>query len=280
MAQGIFGGATSYDEQSLKDIQLDCEKWVEYTKDIKKAFEEGINKSKANKFWGQVPWNFQATLVSSITCFDTYLHDFSMIINSISKGEITKREVQLLYKIGIKAMEFNCEYGKSYKEESRWKKYGDADFMVIERLYADGRDFFVTLQDAANASNRLNDYVSALAPTFNNNVTQTISGNGNQVSGINNGTMTLHSNNQIIEDIKTAIPLVEKDEDIDTAHKEYIVDLLRESQTAITNNDKVKQEGCIAKLKAFIIGAGDKALKVIAILGSFASIGSFFGIGS
>jgi len=36
MAQGIFGGATSYDEQSLKDIQLDCEKWLNTQKTLKK----------------------------------------------------------------------------------------------------------------------------------------------------------------------------------------------------------------------------------------------------
>ena len=31
MAQGIFGGATSYEEQSLNDILEDVEKWIEYT---------------------------------------------------------------------------------------------------------------------------------------------------------------------------------------------------------------------------------------------------------
>ena len=36
MAQGIFGGATSYEEQSLTDIDLDIQKWIKYTEEIKK----------------------------------------------------------------------------------------------------------------------------------------------------------------------------------------------------------------------------------------------------
>ena len=36
MAQGIFGGATSYEEQSLAHIDSDIQNWIEYTEEIKK----------------------------------------------------------------------------------------------------------------------------------------------------------------------------------------------------------------------------------------------------
>ena len=40
MAQGIFGGATSYEEQSLSDIMEDLEKWTEYTFQTKAYISE------------------------------------------------------------------------------------------------------------------------------------------------------------------------------------------------------------------------------------------------
>lgn len=39
MAQGIFGGATSYEEQSLTDIDLDIQRWIKYTDEIKKKMK-------------------------------------------------------------------------------------------------------------------------------------------------------------------------------------------------------------------------------------------------
>lgn len=46
MAQGIFGGATSYEEQSLADIDSDIQKWIEYTEEIKKKDELLVGRIK------------------------------------------------------------------------------------------------------------------------------------------------------------------------------------------------------------------------------------------
>lgn len=40
MVQGIIGGMTPYEDQSLKDIQIDINRWQAYTNQIKTLFEE------------------------------------------------------------------------------------------------------------------------------------------------------------------------------------------------------------------------------------------------
>ena len=193
MAQGIFGGATSYEEQSLPDIKADIEKWVEYTKQMHDTLEIGMKNLNECGFWKQIPFNFQMTLTSTMRCQESYLHDFLMILDAISNSSVTGMEVNLLQKIGIKADEFNDEYGRTYKEESRWKKYGEADFKIAENLYSRGRDCFVTLQDARNAAVRLNDYVIAPALVTHNTITQTVNGSSNIVTGINSGQIVQNS---------------------------------------------------------------------------------------
>lgn len=159
MAQSIFGGGTSYEEQSLDDILEDIERWLEYTKKTKQRLSESLEKSKNNGFWAKVDCDFQLTIYSSLSYFQTIINDLSLIKEAIIYERITNREVVLLKKIGEKSFEYNIEYGKTYKRNERWHDYGNPDFQVVEDMYAKGRDYFVTLQDAGNASSRLEDYM-------------------------------------------------------------------------------------------------------------------------
>lgn len=58
MAQGIIGGVTSYEEQSLSDILLDIKEWLEYTDKIKHSMELWLKSSKENGFWQRVEFDF------------------------------------------------------------------------------------------------------------------------------------------------------------------------------------------------------------------------------
>lgn len=280
MAQGLFGGATSYESQSIKDILEDINNWIGYTEEILKLIQEGTAHLKKCKFWDQIPFGFQMTLLSTITCQNTYLNDFTIIKESIIADKITKREVALLKKIGLKASEFNKEYGKTYKEEYMWKDYENSDFRVAEDLYAKGRDFFVTLQDASNASNRLEDYISELNPITNTNITQQISGGMNVVAGVNNGVMnqSINKSNDFRDESEKAIQKIQQISEIDQCVKDYIKELLLNATKAIEMQDQEKQEQCKLDYKGFVIGAGVNAFKVIGVLSSFASIASFLGI--
>lgn len=160
MTQGLIGGATSYEEQSLEDIISDIESWCDYTRNRKEFIIQRKNKLKEIRFWDNIPFNFQMTLETTIMYFDTVIHDLLLIKNMIINGLISEREVKLLRKIGIKAREFNKEYGETYKEEHEWKEYGNVNFRIVEEMYGKGRDCFVTMQDASNAASRLEDYMS------------------------------------------------------------------------------------------------------------------------
>ena len=50
MAQGLFGGATSYEEQSLTDIKLDVLKWIDYTKQIQDEMNTRLQKAEESGF--------------------------------------------------------------------------------------------------------------------------------------------------------------------------------------------------------------------------------------
>ena len=280
MSQGIFGGATSYEEQSIADIFSDIKSWIEFSESEQSSIKKGIEHLKKCEFWNKIPFNFQMTLLSTLSCQKTYLEDFCIIVKSIEEDRITQRDVLLLKKIGTKASEFNREYGRTYKEDYEWKEYGNPDFKVAENLYGDGRDYFVTLQDASNASSRLEDYISILPSITNTNITQNVTGNMNILAGVNNGRMEFANNylDNFNKEIKEASIRINRLEGVNQDIKEYIIKLLKETKEAIENKDEEKKELSKANYNGFHVGAGVKAFKVIGVLSSFASIASFFGI--
>ena len=159
MAQGLIGGATSYEEQSLRDILDDVVDWIFYTENRKSFLSQEQQKLVSREYWDIIPFDFQMTVISSIAFCDTIIHDLNIVKNAIETNSITQREVNLLKNIGIKAREYNCEYPRTFRDNRLWHDYNNPDFRVAENIYGRGRDFFVTLQDAANAAYRLGDYM-------------------------------------------------------------------------------------------------------------------------
>ncbi|MGX1194966.1 hypothetical protein [Metabacillus sp. SLBN-84] len=279
MAQGLFGGMSNYEDQSIGDIIDDINKWILYTEQTKNYIEEGITTLKRKEYWIKVPFNFQMTLISSVRCQKTFIEDLSIILKAIKRDQLTQREVNLMKKIGHNAIEYNTEYGKTYKEEYEWKDYGNENFKIAENMYAKGRDFFVTLQDASNVSVRLNDYINTLPSVVNNNITQSVTGSGNVVAGINSGQI---NNTHIIitdfiNDLDSAIQKLKDSNDLDKPQKDFLEEILEESRDAVTNGDLSAQATTKSKMKSFLIGAGSKALPIINLLGTYSSIASYYG---
>lgn len=103
MAQGIIRGATSYEEQSLQDILDDIVGWIQYTTD-KKAFILA-QKSIVEKsgFWDKIAFDFQMTVLSTISYFDTIIFDLNVVKTAFIQNRITEKEVKLLRNIRINA---------------------------------------------------------------------------------------------------------------------------------------------------------------------------------
>lgn len=278
MSQGVFGGMTNYDDQSIEDIKEDISKWIEFTNEVKSILEEGINTLKTNDFWNKTPFNFQATLTSSIRCQNTILSDLHLIATAITEERLTKREIELMRKIGKNAVEYNIDFGKTFKEDSGWKEYDNKDFRIVEQLYAEGRDYFVTMQDASNVAPRLMDYINTVPPIVNQGIHQTVNGERNIVTGINEGSINITEINpqQFATEVKSALNEVNSLDDIEPQLKQFIEETLIESKQAIENGDLTAQSNTKTKMKGFIIGAGSNAIKLVNLLGTYSSIASYF----
>lgn len=161
MAQGLFAGCTDYSTQSLKDIQEDIEHWQNYSKRIEMEFEEIISFLKECGYWEKnVPLEFRSFCAAVVRICDTFYHDFGIVLAAISKDKVTKREISILQNIYQVAHDTEKQCPLAYRTgNSRWHEYGDKTFEKVEKLYAHGRDFFVTLFDVGNAAYRLEHYV-------------------------------------------------------------------------------------------------------------------------
>lgn len=192
MAQGIFGGATSYEEQSLQDILDDIVGWIQYTADKKTFILAQKSIVVKSGFWDKIAFDFQMTILTTITYFDTILYDLNLVELSLVKNCITEKEVNLLRNIGIKAISYNHEYGRTYREDKGdWHEYGNPNFKEVEKIYGKGRDYFVTMQDACNAASRLEDYMEK-GPVINNTLSVQGDVTGSQIQqGTTNSTQAM-----------------------------------------------------------------------------------------
>jgi len=278
MVQGLIGGMTNYNNQSLNDIVGDINDWIGYSLETKNFLEDNMEFLKKNDYWNNIPFNFQMTLYSSIRCQNTFISDMQLVLKAIDTNHLTKREVELIKNIGNIAIEYNREYGQTYKEDSRWKNYGDENFRVAEQLYAKGRDYFVTMQDASNLSARLNNYINTIPPIVNQSIHQTVNGAGNIVTGVNNGSIeqVQINNSQFASEINSVLEQLKKLEDIDPIHKLYIEDVLNESKEAVEKGDQEAQSKTKTKMKSFLESAGSKALSYVNLLSAYSSIASYF----
>jgi len=247
MVQGIIGVMTPYEDQSLKDIQIDINRWQAYTNQIKTLFEETLNTLKNRNYLQKIDFDVLNMFTNTIQTTNTFLDDFNRINQSISKGDITQVEVKLLNNIGEIAVKNNTFYGKTFHSNNDWHNYDDmnpnSNFRLAEKLYQEGRDFFVTLQDAHNASSRLKDYVNP-NPASNNNFIVNGTGHNIQQNVSGNNTMNNQENySKNIEEIEKIINKILENLDsyfVEEDKKEEIKELIEVIQTE-TKQEKPKQ---------------------------------------
>lgn len=154
MVQSIFAGGTNYEVQTLADILEDVKYWINYAVSVKEFMKKNENILTSDNLLNEISSNFQATMKSSIFYFETIIVDLKLVKEAIEIDQVTQREVLLLKEIGIQSRKLNIEYGKYWHEDNR-NHYCE----IAEKMYAKGRDFFITLQDALNAGERLGKYM-------------------------------------------------------------------------------------------------------------------------
>lgn len=264
MAQGIIGGATSYEEQSLIDVLEDINGWLSYTKNKKEFMLSKKQELIERNYWDNIPFNFQLTINTTLSYFNTIIYDLNLVKIAIEKHCITKKEIVLLNNIGLKAMAYNREYPKTFKEDRvYWHEYGKHDFMIAEELYGRGRDYFVTMQDAANAAYRLEDYMEKGQVTNN---TLNVSGSvyGSQIQqGTSNSVQTMLIETEF--DYETVLGILQKVQKISRSDDfiedfgEY-ADKLKNAVTEAIELVNKKEEP--SKIKSFLLTIKDLAMRV------------------
>lgn len=199
MAQSIFGGSSEYSDQTLADIVEDLEKWVVFSKETLTLFDKTICELKQNNYYQTVPFNLRAMYERATRKLNTFISDLNVIINSINTDSIFIRDVNLLNNIGRISILSNHQFGMVYHDIiDRWNgaNFQDPKFLMIERLYLEGRDVFVSLMDASNAAERLKDYMSN---RHQQNQNITVYGSDNHIQA------AIGSNNEFIMNVNKTI---------------------------------------------------------------------------
>lgn len=269
MAQGIFGGATSYEEQSLQDILDDIVGWIQYTTDNKSFILSQKSIVEKSGFWDKIAFDFQLTILSTISYFDTIIFDLNIIKTAFTGNRITEKEVKLLRNIGVKAISYNHEYGRTFREDKRdWHDYGNPDFREVEEIYGRGRDYFVTMQDASNAAARLEDYMEK-GQVINNTLSIQGSVSGSQIQqGTTNSTQAMDVVNafdyaqvlDVINKIKRSTQ--SEDFDIDFGEKSVEVKQIIDDTLSMieTKEEPTKIKKMLSTLKDLAIGVSSSLI--------------------
>ncbi|WP_276691998.1 hypothetical protein, partial [Exiguobacterium chiriqhucha] len=78
MGQGMFGGATPYENQSLKEIQDDIKKWESYSNEINGLFNVTLKELEDRNYKQYIPFNILALFLDTIRTTVTFSHDFKV----------------------------------------------------------------------------------------------------------------------------------------------------------------------------------------------------------
>lgn len=216
-----------YQTFSLSNVSDVLQEWIDYANRTQKYIDEKRLELIENNYWENVGFNFKLTVSDSLTLLNTIQADLAEIKKSVDNNNVFTKEVNLLNNIGLNSKKYNIEYGKSFKDEIHWKDYDDSNFKLAENIYARGRDFFVTLQDAQSLAARLEIYANPNLTTSHNYVNYIQSENVNLQQGnynvMNNNDLNPEKFEKLISELQLNSFESEKD------NLDEIINLLREA---------------------------------------------------
>ncbi|PEV71261.1 hypothetical protein CN434_05160 [Bacillus thuringiensis] len=182
MVRGLVIGSTGYSNQSLPDMLIDLEQWIEFLRDSDNTFKSIIEELEKIGYWSSVDYDFKASCYDLRRYFNTAVNDLQEVINGIN-SEIKEYHIRLLKNLGANAHEQHSHHRKIWREYPN-KEYGDATFKMVETLYAEGSDMAGDMFDLNNLAARLEHFVgmskqvnsSKRTITVNNNFNATVTG--------------------------------------------------------------------------------------------------------
>jgi len=158
MVRGLMAGGTDYSNQSLDDLVKDINNWQKNIEEVLNEFEEYVSNLERNNYWEMVDFDFKALHYSVERFFKSSLKDLKEINDGIN-SEIKNYHVKLALNMGKTADDYYRRYGDIWHSGQIQKDFGDSKFMILEKLYNEGRGMVADMIDLWNLSNRLEDFV-------------------------------------------------------------------------------------------------------------------------
>lgn len=170
MSQGLFAGGTSYEHQSLNDIEEDIDRWIEYSTEEKASYEKLLSQLKKTDFYNKkVPFDYLCVITRAQKNFATNIEDLKLVRIAILDNKISRETVSLFNKIGERAFKNQQENKEVFdlRGDGYWHDYDDPDFKKVEVLYIKYAEYCSTLFDVCSAARRLEDYINSDIATSN-----------------------------------------------------------------------------------------------------------------
>ena len=139
--------------------------------------------------------------------------------------------------------------------------------MDIEQIYKEALKMTENLKDESRMVQKIEQNINGI--------------NYGAVTGINEGIVenVISRNNESIQnDIKQAKENIANIKELNSDMKDFLYGLLDEAGVSILKDDNKLKGECVNKFKGFIAGVGKVSTAILSVLGSVASIASFFGI--
>jgi hypothetical protein len=169
MTRGLMAGMTDYSHQSLDDILTDLKSELGHVKETIKELEAHGDVLIKNGYWNKnVPYDFKSIIGYSLKHYKTTVTEITDIIKEVNI-EVMPHHVQRLRKIAEVADQINVDIGQVWHRKYDSKDYGEANFMIVEEIYAVTRNAAGNLLDVSNMAGRLNDFIGKTKHMKKNN---------------------------------------------------------------------------------------------------------------
>lgn len=189
VAQELMVGTTNYKIQTSGQILDDINKWIQCSNDTAKTIRSLLEQFQNPVYFDRVIPDVIRDDINIVLFYTkTVNEDLSIVKKAVESDCVTSREIKLLYRIAEQSSKLNYTLGTDYNCESYWKNYGDSDFMIVENIYGEARDYVALLEDANNAASRLEDYMQTgniMNSTINNTINGNVTGSQIQVGTVN-----------------------------------------------------------------------------------------------
>lgn len=137
MAQGLVGGATIYENQTLEMMIEDLDNFLAFSNEALEFEDQVIRIENA--------FDFRSTCAEILFFAKRYKEFYENNIHKIKQEDLDKYVTKSLIEFGINASKLNIEIGKIWHQET----HSDSQ-QKYSTIYAELRDYVITLQDSNN----------------------------------------------------------------------------------------------------------------------------------